>query len=228
MNLRINGLFEQEYFERYYSDYNRQNPPKKMEFYRMLAEHAADGIKHPRILELGCAFGKFLSSLNPEWHRYGLDISEFAIDQARQSVPDAKLSVSNITHIPFKESFDIIVAFDVLEHVPNLEQVVLSVKSKLTPIGYFIFVVPVYDGPTSPLIRFLDRDITHLHKESRDFWLNRTRLHFQIDDWWGIYRYLFPWGYYLHKPTRILRRFTPAIAVVARMPHRASAENQKS
>jgi SAM-dependent methyltransferase len=217
MKSRNSRLFEQEYYEKYYPDYNRQNPPKKMEFYRTLVEGTTGRIEHPRILEIGCAFGKFLSTLNPEWNRYGLDISEFAIDLAQQSVPDVQFSVSTIPHIPFQESFDVIAAFDILEHVPDLEQVIASIKSKLTPVGYFIFVVPVYDGPTAPLIRLLDKDTTHIHKESRLFWLDWARRHFQVDDWWGIYRYLFPGGYYLHKPTKRFRCFTPAIAVVANM-----------
>ncbi|HLG22890.1 MAG TPA: class I SAM-dependent methyltransferase [Candidatus Manganitrophaceae bacterium] len=216
MILSTDPLFEREYFEKYYTDYALQNPPRKMRFYRALAERAAEGIERPRILELGCAFGLFLSSLNPSWRRYGLDVSEFAIDRARRAVPDAKLSVSSAAEIPFDDSFDIIAAFDVIEHLPDLEKAALSVRSKLIPGGYFIFVVPVYDGPTGPLIRLLDRDPTHLRKESRDYWLDWARGRFQVIEWRGIYRYLLPGGYYLHRPTRMFRRYTPAIAVIAR------------
>ena len=207
--------FEQEYYEKYYSNYNLQNPPDKLEFYNMLINRAADRIQQPRILEIGCAFGKLLSILNPDWHRYGLDISEYAIDKAHRLIPDAKLIVSSITNIPFKESFDVIVAFDSLEHIHDLEQAAQSVKSKIKKNGHFIFVVPVYDGLTGPLIRLLDKDTTHIHKKSRDFWIEWTMLNFKIDEWWGIYRYFSPGGHYLHITTKIFRRFTPAIAIVA-------------
>jgi len=131
--LQTKVSFEEEYFKKYYKDYNRQNPPAKMDFYRGLVEGASDGKSHPRILEAGCAFGKFLSSLNSRWLKYGFDISEFAIEHARESVPEAKLSVSALPHIPFKGPFDIIVSFDVLEHVLNIEEALLSVRSSLAP-----------------------------------------------------------------------------------------------
>ncbi len=218
-----NLLFEQEYFEKYYADYTRQNPPKKMEFYRSLIEGTVEGIERPRILELGCAFGKFLGSLDPKWDRYGQDISEFAIERARRSIPAVsavqgpEFAVSSITHIPFVGPFDTMVSFDVLEHVEDLDRVASVVREKLSPSGHFIFVVPVYDGPTSPLIHLLDKDITHIHKKSRAFWLDWGGQHFRVNDWWGIYRFLTPFGFYIHRPTKVLRRFTPAIAVVASM-----------
>lgn len=216
-DLSKKGLFEKEYFEKYYPDYNRQNPPNKLTFYRTLAEAAASGEQNPRILEIGCAFGKFLGSLGPGWSKRGMDISEFAIGRAREFVPDANFSVASLPQIPFDESFDVIAAFDVLEHVPLLDQVLPSVKERLTPGGHFIFVVPVYDGPTAPLINLLDKDITHIHRRSRRFWLDWAGAHLKVDGWWGIYRYMSPFGY-LHRPTRLLRWCTPAIAVVARKP----------
>jgi len=120
---------------------------------------------------------------------------------------------------PFKGAFDIIVAFDVLEHIMELETIPENIASKLNPGGYFIFVVPVYDGPTGPIIRKLDHDTTHRHKRSRFFWLAWVSSHFTVCQWQGVFRYLFPFGGYLHVPTKLLRRMAPAIAVVARKKH---------
>lgn len=208
--------FGREYFERYYAGYDRQNPPKKLHFYRNVVESATVAIRNPRILDLGCAFGRFLSVLDSNWERFGNDLSDYAIEYARNSVAGIKFAVSSITRIPFEETFDVVTAFDVIEHYPQLDEVVLTVQSKLTPDGSFIFVVPVYDGPTGAIVRLLDKDITHVHKESRNFWLNWANENFILEDWWGIYRYLFPIGYYMHFPTKAFRRFAPAIAVVTR------------
>jgi SAM-dependent methyltransferase len=209
-------LFGKDYFDRNYTDYAIHNPPRKLLFYRALVEHVMQGIDCPRILEIGCAFGLFLSVLDPTWRRYGLDTSTYAIQQARAKLSDVRLTIAAAPHIPFVEVFDVIVSFDVIEHVPDLEQVAMTIYSKLTAGGYFIFVVPVYDGPTAPLIRMLDKDQTHIHKTSRYFWLHWAQLRFSVVEWWGIYRYLSPGGYYLHIPTRWLRHYAPAIAVVTR------------
>ena len=187
-------IYDARYFEENYRSYELQNPPRKLAFYRGLLERTLGGGRAPRILEVGCAFGRFLSALDPGWQHFGIDVSEFAIGACRQVLPDARLAVASGAAIPFAGEFDAIVAFDVLEHIAALDRVRDSLHSKLAPGGYLIFVVPVYDGPTGPLIRLLDRDATHVHKRSRRFWLEWVGAGLQVVEWWGIYRYLLPGG----------------------------------
>ena len=216
MSATDEGPFERKYFETVYRDYSRQNPPRKLRFYRRLVERVGPTDRPARILDIGCAFGAFLSALDPAWHRFGTDVSQFATDRAATAVPDATFACAGIDKIPFSGPFDVITAFDVIEHIPSLETTASVVRSLLPPGGHFVFVVPVYDGVTGPLIQLLDKDETHVHKRSRDFWLHWARENFTLLDWWGIYRYLLPGLGYVHLPTRLWRRFTPAIAVIAR------------
>jgi SAM-dependent methyltransferase len=211
------GPFERAYFDEVYRDYAAQNPPRKLRFYAGLAARGARGTVGARILDVGCAFGAFLASLGPAWSRHGLDVSAYAVEEARRRVPGARFAVSPAGEIPFDGPFDVVTAFDVLEHVPNLLGAGQALHRRLAPGGALVLVVPVYDGPTGPLIRRLDRDDTHVHKESRRFWLDWAEgLGLVLEDWRGVYRYLLPGGLYLHWPTRALRRWTPAIAVIAR------------
>ena len=205
--------FDRSYYEENYGSYARQNPPRKMRFYReLLHAHARRG---GRILDLGCAFGTFLGSLGPEWERFGSDVSAYAIESAKRTVPGVVFRVAPAADPGFDGPFDAITAFDVIEHAPDLEAVARAVKSRLAPRGRFVFVVPVYDGPTGVVVRMLDRDPTHVHKTSRRFWLDWASSHFGLLAWEGVVRYLLPGGYYVHVPTRSLRSVAPAIAVVA-------------
>ena len=208
--------FDEAYYRRHYASYERQNPPRKLHFYRRLIEEAAGRAPGLRVLEIGCAFGHFLATLDPSWKRFGLDASEFAIENARRRLPEGTFAVGSAERIPFDGPFDAIGAFDVLEHLDDLNGARASIRAKLAQGGHFVFVVPVYDGPTGPIIRRLDRDETHVHKRSREFWLDWARRDFNVLDWRGITRYLLPGGWYLHWPTRRMRRYTPAVAVVAR------------
>lgn len=216
MTIADSGAFERDYFEKVYRNYARQNPPRKLRFYRSIVDRVAPKDRDPRILDIGCAFGAFLSHLPPSWSRFGMDVSQFATDRAQKLLPGATFAKADITRIPFPGPFDIITAFDVIEHVPSLEDAASSIRAKLSPSGHFLFVVPVYDGPTGPLVHLLDRDETHLHKRSREFWLTWAAERFEVVEWWGLTRYLLPVGYYVHLVTRPLRRFTPAIAVLTR------------
>jgi SAM-dependent methyltransferase len=208
--------FEEAYYARNYRNYAAQNPRAKLDFYRGLLEEAAPAEDSTKILEIGCAFGRFLQCVDPAWQRHGCDLSQHAVSKAKQDLPDAKFWVGDAARIPVRTQFNLVAAFDVIEHVPDLAAVGAAVNDALAPEGCFLFVVPVYDGPTGPIIRVLDKDPTHVHKQSRWFWLDWAEERFELLQWWGLYRYLLPTRHYLFLPTKRMRRYTPAIAVLMR------------
>ncbi len=212
----IDMPFDRSYFIEQYRDYARQNPPRKLAFYRRLVERAAGDNPRPAILDIGCAFGLFLASLDGRWRRWGEDASEYAVQCAREASPSIRFGVSLEGGHPFGGPFDVITAWDVLEHIPDVEAELEWIRRSLVPGGAFAFVVPVYDGVTGPIIRALDRDPTHLHKRGRPHWLELAGRHFELVNWWGIYRLLLPGGPYVHVASRALRNHTPAIACLAR------------
>jgi SAM-dependent methyltransferase len=208
--------FGKEYYDQNYRNYLRQNPDYKMRFYQSLVlEHTHD-IAAPKILDLGCAFGRFLGYMDAKWFRIGIDISEYAVHEAARNVPAVNFAVASCTAVPFRGPFHAIVAFDVIEHVPDLDAVASFVNSELDGHGVFVFVVPVYDGPLGPVVHHLDKDPTHVHKNSREFWLAWARRNFELVSWTGIFRYLLPRGPYVNWPNRRLRSVAPAISLTVR------------
>jgi SAM-dependent methyltransferase len=202
--------FDADYFVTAYQDYGAQNPPRKLEFYRsLLDQYAPDG---GRVLDLGCAFGLFLDTLGPQWQRYGVDASTKATLTAKYV---AKARTGSAECPPFPGPWEAITAFDTLEHVADLDAVGQYLSTTLKPGGVCLIVVPVYDGPLGWLVRLLDHDPTHVHKESRDWWVNWISRHLEVVEWRGIFRRMVG-GYYIHWPTRALRCIAPAIMIVAR------------
>jgi SAM-dependent methyltransferase len=210
-------LFDQSYYTTYYLDYDRQNTQRKLAYYRdRLAGFLPPGAAHPKVLDLGCAFGRFVAALDPRWLAYGTDVSEFAIGRARELVPGATFAVMRDGTIPFTEHFEAITAWDVLEHVPDLDGAAAQVRDHLVVGGVFAFAVPVYDGPLGRVVNRLDKDATHINRFPRRWWLDWARRHFELADWSGAFRYLLPGGYYIHWTSRALRHISPAAVVVAR------------
>lgn len=205
-----------DYFDEAYRDYRAQNPNRKLDHYLdIVAAGSGDGIKE--ILDVGCGLGAFLKRAAerfPEWQLSGLDIDPSAVSTVSRDVPGAQVRAGSAEQPAFpSSSMDVITAWDSLEHVESVDRARAAIRSMIRPRGSFYFVVPVYDGITGPLIRRLDKDPTHIHKRSRQSWLDWVSEDFQIVDWHGIYRYLLPAGHYVHVPTRALRNHTSAILV---------------
>lgn len=222
MDLAMPQEFDAAYFAANYRDYARQNPKRKLDFYRREVDQSlAPGVPR-RIHDLGCAYGVFLGELGSNWERYGSDVSEYALDKAKARCPEARFQRASASdRNPFDVTFGVLTAFDVIEHVPDLEAVANSVQEQLLTGGSFVFVVPVYDGLSGPVIRVLDRDPTHVHKWPRQRWLDWAAEHFDVIRWTGIVRWLVPGGYYVHRVTQAFKRHTPAILVVCRQRSRA-------
>lgn len=204
-----------DYYAHNYKDYQAQNPPRKLTFYRHFATQEMPLELPRRVHDIGCAFGLFLESLEPDWEIHGSDLNPYGIEHATKLLPHGHFQLAPATQLPNSNSpFGLVTLLDVAEHIPDLETTALSIKTQLAPGGRFFFVVPVYDGLSGPLVRLLDRDPKHLHKWPRQQWLTWAASHFHLLAWQGILRYLLPGGYYLHHPTHLGRYHTPAIAVL--------------
>lgn len=98
--------------------------------------------KGAKILDLGCG--------SCDWNRDGLDVfgadlNKNLLDEAvaKRRLTGYKICFAHQTGLP-NESFDIVTAFEFLEHLTNYEEVIREGKRLLKPGGYFIVSVP-YD-----------------------------------------------------------------------------------
>ncbi|HUP16932.1 MAG TPA: methyltransferase domain-containing protein [Acidimicrobiia bacterium] len=215
--------YDETYYSATYRDYFRQNPTHKLEFYRSVVEQHSPSRRPTRVLDIGCGLGGFLGGLrqrDPErnrWDLTGVDVSEFAISTNTSTYPDEKFKACAAEDISdLGTAFDVITAFDILEHLQWPDRAASAISSCLTDDGTLVLVVPVYDGPLGPVVRLLDNDQSHVQLQSRQWWLDWTNTHFTVTSWFGIFRMLTPWHQYLHIPTKRLRRVAPAILITAR------------
>lgn len=100
-----------------------------------------------RVLEVGCAEGFFLRSLNQRVGGglllYGVELSENYLKQARKILPGAKLFETPLEKTDFAGTrFDVIVLRHVLEHLGDPIECLRSMRSALAPTGIVYIEVP--------------------------------------------------------------------------------------
>jgi SAM-dependent methyltransferase len=97
------------------------------------------------LLEVGCGTGFVLSSLHearPELRVAGSDLYAGALEYAARRLPDAHLYQMDCRHMPFEDEFDVVCAFDVLEHVDEDELVLAEMFRTVRSGGGVIISVP--------------------------------------------------------------------------------------
>lgn len=94
------------------------------------------------LLEIGCGQGAFLELAAERFCVSGIDISAHAIRQARQTLGDCvrRCDVEE-RHLP-ADAYDVVVAFNVLEHLRCPREVIKAIYASLRPDGVLVGSVP--------------------------------------------------------------------------------------
>lgn len=113
---------------------------RETEKVRFVESHCAGG----RILDVGCADGKFLWALSADrWQRWGVERSAETVRIVQERLSDLKLLAGGIFNRDLQESsFDVITLWHVLEHLPEPERTIERLAALLRPEGTLIVVVP--------------------------------------------------------------------------------------
>lgn len=128
--------------------------------------------KGSRVLEIGCGAGQFIRGIQvhrPDLELLGCDISEEALRIARQdSGGMVSYELNQGSVLPYTDgSVDAVLIFDVLEHVEDVEKLLIEINRILKPGGIFYSFVPC-EGDWLSWWQFLDRlklknDLTRKH-----------------------------------------------------------------
>lgn len=98
-----------------------------------------------RMLEIGCGNGSVLAFLKQNGIDIeGGDIFLEALNFCRKRAGSVALYQIDILALPFSDEFDIIGAFDVLEHIENDEKALAEINIALKERGYLILTVPAH------------------------------------------------------------------------------------
>jgi SAM-dependent methyltransferase len=97
------------------------------------------------LLEIGCGTGFVLAALHsrcPGLHIVGGELSSVGVEVARSRVQDVPVLQLDARRLPFESEFDVVAAFDVLEHIDDDDRVLAEMARTATVRGGILIAVP--------------------------------------------------------------------------------------
>jgi SAM-dependent methyltransferase len=115
--------------------------------------------KDAKILELGCGTGHNLAMLSGFGHVDGLELDEEAraLSEKRLGRKVMSAPLPELAGVPDRR-YDVIGAFDVIEHINDDRAALSSIAAKLKPSGKFVMTVPAHQWMWSA------HDVVNHHK----------------------------------------------------------------
>lgn len=123
--------------------------------WRPLAKEILKYKQNGRILDIGCAYGFLLRQLPDAFEKHGIDMSQITVERARKENPSASITQGDFNMMKWEEtfhegSFDVITAFEtlehLLEHLGDLKLVIEKINYLLKDNGYFFASFPIVES----------------------------------------------------------------------------------
>jgi 2-polyprenyl-3-methyl-5-hydroxy-6-metoxy-1,4-benzoquinol methylase len=122
--------------------------------------------KTGKLLEIGCGEGKLLKELARSFNVEGIDISQYAAQQAENLI-GKKIFQKDIEKYSFPEKYyDVIVAFNLLEHTKNPYSVINKIHSSLKKEGVLFGSVPNNSGIVGKFFTYVSNIVDRTHRST--------------------------------------------------------------
>jgi len=128
---------------RHYQALNLDHKIYQIKALKLAQQHLLNK-KEPKILDLGCADGSFvnLAAQKLSGQSFGLDITPQNIKKAQKKLNHAKIHDLNLP-LPYQpNTFDLIFALEVIEHLFDTDQFLKNIHRVLKPRGILILSTP--------------------------------------------------------------------------------------
>lgn len=131
-----------------------------------------------RVLEIGCAYGDLLAALGVHGYNvYGIDLDETAAARAQELIGSGRVATVPLEEAKQFTDFDVIMFFELLEHIRFPTAFLQEVRRRLNPSGHVIIGLPNMDGLRFQLQMRLGKPVDlmgHMHLHHYSF---RTLAH---------------------------------------------------
>ncbi len=175
----------------YYDKYNTKNPVARYLVAGFMAslKELTGPLEIKSLVEVGCGEGRvahFLKELRPKLDIEANDVSPEVIAMAKKEYPGIEFSVRSATDLKYRnDSFDMVVACEVLEHLKDPDAAIREIKRVAKK--YAIFSVPrepvwsILNLARGKYIKDLGNTPGHLQKWGKKGFLTLLGRHFRVE-----------------------------------------------
>lgn len=176
-----------EYGERYFKSYNYADRPlgrfsmywfARRYYARLVRRFAPREPATGRLLELGCGLGHLLGLLSGDFRVVGADIAHYAAVETRRNAPGSAALVASADRLEAftDQSFDVVVALHLVEHLVDPRQCLAHIHRILTGGGLLLMATPNPIYALRPLKHIeqtpdaISKDPTHINVQPPQVW----------------------------------------------------------
>ena len=134
---------------------------------KMYNKYSTIELSESKVIDIGCGYGWLLDYFDEAKIICGADISDHAIEIAKQRKPNRQYKVANIEDgVAFNEKFDLVLAINVIEHLTKPEQAVAAICNALAINGIALVHLPTINNSFNKWeYKYLyDSDPTHIYR----------------------------------------------------------------
>jgi SAM-dependent methyltransferase len=155
---------EQIDYTRHYQNWHSDTPEHiatMVSFYKSNVLQYFTGNKDALILDIGCGMGFLLLALKSVGYKnaMGIDTDEGQVNSCIAKGLSVEMVADSIAYLnQNKQKFDVITAFDVIEHIPPDIQISFckAIREALKPQGFFVATVPNANSFLASRNRYID------------------------------------------------------------------------
>jgi len=158
--LKMEAIDYTRHYQNWHAD-TLEHIARMTSFYRSHILHHFPKQKDIALLDIGCGMGFLLLALKSEGYSNikGIDVDKGQVESCQKKGLVVELVEDTIAYLNQNQGkFDVISAFDVLEHIPSEVQISFAraVKEALKPEGVFIATVPNANSYLASRNRYID------------------------------------------------------------------------
>lgn len=134
---------------------------------KMFQKYGSVDLINASVIDIGCGYGWLLDYFDSAQRVCGSDISEHAIEVAKKRSPNREFKVADIQNgVAFEDKFDLVLAINVIEHLPNPEAGIKGICEALKPGGITLVHLPTINNALNKweYKHLYDSDPTHIYR----------------------------------------------------------------